>query len=447
MGMRVAFLSYGGMDASGTSRWMQTMAAGLSDKGFDVDYFYCKPGLVLGSSYQSPALDPSRLAWMQSQPVKLIEYHLKAIDIRRITLNWIKTDFWSLFNASNYDLIQVAKAGPMEYPFYLLKAPVVEFLSLGTAVDNSPNLVWSIHCSEWQRHAWLKKGGRLTQSSVISNPVFPIAARTNLRDKLGIPPSAIVAGFHQRADEHIASPIPLQAFAKAWRLDRHFILMGGGEAYRQQAKRLGVKNVHFLPHNGEMEMLSKFLNTIDIYAHGRADGETFGTVLAEALMHGKPCLTHFVDGSNNAQAETIGPAGICARGLAEYTQWLDRLFDSEELRNKYALLAAPFAQQSYSEEIAVQKLIGLYRALIGKQSMASFVLPPQRNADSQHQISCTTDNGGQSIDKRQSLISRILIALPHPHLAARNATRKLYHILIRYSMRHKLRKHPFFSHG
>jgi glycosyltransferase involved in cell wall biosynthesis len=444
--MRVAFLSHGGMDASGTARWMQTMAGGLPTAGIEVDYFYCRPAPLLGSSYQLPPLDPSRLAWMQSRTVRLVEYHLQAVDARRITGNWIKTDFWSLFDASKYDLIQVAKAGPMEYPFYLLEAPVVEFLTLGTTADKSPNIVWSIHCSEWQRQAWLNRGGAFDRSSVISNPVFLISSVANLRERLDIPKAAVVAGFHQRADEHIVSPIPLQAFAAAWQPDRHFIIMGGGDGYRQQARELGLRNVHFLPHSGDVVALSQFLNTLDIYAHGRADGETFGTVLAEALMHGKPCLTHWVEGSNNAQAETIGPAGVCARNLSEYSDWLDKLCNSADVRHQFASLAAPYARQWYLEEMAINKLSSLYRALVGKQSLSSFALPQQTNQDSQFQT--LHSNGGNPAQRKgPGIIGRLLIVLSHPRLSMRNAVRKLYHVWVRTSMRRKLHKHPFFSHG
>lgn len=424
------------------------MAGRLSRDGFEVDYFFSKPVPVLGSPYQLPLMDSSRLAWMQTQSVRLVEYHLQAIDAQRITNNWIKTDFWSLFDAAKYELIQVAKAGPMEYPFYLLNAPVVEFLSLGTAADKSPNIVWSIHCSEWQRQAWLKRGGAVERSSVISNPVFPIASTANLRDKLGIPKSAVVAGFHQRAEEHIVSRIPLQAFAETWEPERHFILMGGGEGYRRQASEIGLKNVHFLPHRGDVVALSQFLNTLDIYAHGRADGETFGTVLAEALMHGKPCLTHFVEGSNNAQAETIGPAGVCVRSVAEYADWLNKLYASADLRQQFAALATPLARQWYSEEMAVNKLASLYRALISKQSLTSFVLPQPKNQDSQFiTVPKSGKNAPRPIQNRNGIMGRILIALSHPRLSTRNAASKLYHAWVRKTMPRKLRRHPFFLHG
>jgi glycosyltransferase involved in cell wall biosynthesis len=69
------------------------------------------------------------------------------------------------------------------------------------------------------------------------------------------------------------------------------------------------KNIHFLGEDGDNIQISKFLNTIDIFAHGRKDGETFGAVFAEAMMHGKPCLSHYSPIAN-AQKETMGNGGL-----------------------------------------------------------------------------------------------------------------------------------------
>jgi hypothetical protein len=446
--MRVAFLSYGGMDASGTSRWMQTMAAGIARYDSEVDYFYCDPAPDLGSAYQAPPLDGDRLEWMHNTKVRLLEYHLKVVDSRRIANNWIKTDIWTLFDASKYELVQVAKAGPMEYPFYLLEAPVVEFLSLGTAVDNGPNIVWSIHCSEWQRQAWLARGGRPESSSVISNPAYPPASAENLRAELGIPSTAVVAGFHQRSDESIFSSIPLKAFASTWKPGRYFVLMGGGKRYRKQAKELGLKNVHFLPHSGDAGLLSRFLNTLDIYAHGRADGETFGTVLAEAIIHGKPCLTHYVEDGNNAQGETIGPAGICAQNMMEYADWLEKLFDSTELRLQFASAAAPYARQCFVVEAAVKKLYSLYSALLNKQRKSLFALSGD-DVLSQSSFRLTTEKNDreQPVRKRSRVLRRLITALSHPRVSLRNSIRKLYYAWMKASLRRKLWKHPFFYHA
>jgi len=364
---RIAFIKFGGLAAGGTERWLQMMAANLPRDQFEVDYYYCDAAPYIGSDYKHADTDPDRLRYMQEHQVNLIKFHVGAKDITVPTHDWVDTDFWQKFDAQKYNLVQAGKAGHAEYPFHLLELPVVEYVTLMAGVDRSPNLVWSIHLSQWQRRQWFRAGGRLDKSSVIPIPVEPPVCTDNLRQVLGIPPEALVAGFHQRADNNIFSPIPLQAFARLQQPDRHFVIMGGGSAYRQQAVQLGLENVHFLDHSGDAAQISRFLNTLDIFAHGRRDGETFGAVLAEAMMHGKPCLSHpSLVNDNNAQPETMGPAGLFARDLDDYTDKLCALFVDNDLRGRLAAKARSHAEAYYSLPACVEALSAVYRRLCGQ---------------------------------------------------------------------------------
>jgi len=374
--IHIAFVKFGGLAAGGTERWLQMMAANLPRNQFEVDYYYCDAAPYLGSDYKHANTDQGRLHYMKEHQVNLIKFHVGAKDIRVPTHDWVDTDFWRKFDAENYDFVQAGKAGHAEYPFHLLALPVVEFVALSAGVDHSSNLAWSVHVSQWQRAQWVRAGGKLNKSSVIPVPVEPPTSTHNLRQLLDIPPEALVAGFHQRADNNIFSPIPLQAFAKLERPNWHFVIMGGGSAYRQQAVQLGLKNVHFADHNSDAVQIFRFLNTLDIFAYGRRDGETFGTVLAEAMMHGKPCLSHeALAGNNNAQLETMGPAGLFAHDLDDYTEKLRALFVDDDLRGRLAAKAKPHAEAYYSVSACVERLAAIYRQLCGKP-----VLPTQSQA-------------------------------------------------------------------
>jgi hypothetical protein len=251
--------------------------------------------------------------------------------------------------------------------------PVVEYLALSAGVDHSPNIALSINLSQWQRRQWGAQGGDLARSEVIYVPAEPPASTDDLRAELGIPADALVAGFHQRAQDEIFSPIPLQAFAEVRAPGRWFVLMGGGPAYRRQAEELGLDNVVFLDHRdermtdhrGAAGRISMFLNTLDVFAHGRRDGETFGAVLAEAMMHERPCLSHRSDVAN-AQPETMGPAGLFAEDAAEYADALGRLLADAGLRAKLAAKARPHAERYYSLATCVGRLEDAYgRVLTG----------------------------------------------------------------------------------
>lgn len=363
--IRIAFIKFGGLSAGGTERWLQMMAANLPKDEFDIDFYYCDAAPYVNSDYKHPDTDPDRLKYMQEHNVNLIKFNVGAKDITKPTHDWIDTDFWEVFDSSKYDFVQTAKAGPAEYPYYLIDIPVVEYLTLNAGVDKSSNIAWSIHLSEWQRSRWFKKGGNAQKSSIIPIPAEPPASVENLRNELKIPEGAIVAGFHQRPENTIASEIPLEAFAKIQNENRHFIIMGGGSFYKEQAQKLNLKNVHFVPVSAKAEDISKFLNTLDIFAHGRKDGETFGTVFAEAMVHGKPCLSHYSPIAN-AQVETIGPAGLFANNLDDYTRKLEKLFSDETFRKKLASKAIAHAKEYYSLESCVKRLIKIYKQLTNK---------------------------------------------------------------------------------
>ncbi len=373
--IRVAFIKFGGLAAGGTERWLQMMAANLPRDQFAVDYFYCDAAPYVGSTYQAANTDADRMRYMERAGVNLIRFTVGAKDITQPAHDWVDTDFWQRFDPREYDLVQTGKC-MREYPFHLLDLPVIEFRSLVGTVDASPNLAWSIHLSQYQRRLWLRAGGTLAASSVIPIPVLEPASVENLRPALNIPADALVAGFHQRADPHIASPIPLQAFARVQTPDRHFVILGGGEPYRAQAAHLNLPNVHVLPHSGDAAQISRFLNTLDIFAHGRRDGETFGTVLAEALMHGLPCLSHpSLVNANNAQPETMGPAGLFARDLADYTEKLDALFRDASLRARLAAQAQPHARTYYALPACVAALTQVYQRVLGMPATSDVPRP------------------------------------------------------------------------
>jgi hypothetical protein len=373
--IRIAFVKFAGLSAGGTERWLQMMAASLPRDRFHVDFLYCGAAPYIGSDYQHADTDPARLAYMREHGVNLIEFHVGAKDVTTSTHDWVDTDFWDRFDPSAYDLVQTAKAGPAEYPYHLLPVPVVEYVTLSAGVDRGPNIARSIHLSQWQRRQWVAAGGEVARSDVIPIPAEPPATTEDLRERLDIPDDSVVAGFHQRADDAIFSPIPLAAFAAVRLPHWRFLIMGGGGRYREQAAELGLGDaVRFVDHDGAGRAISSFLNTLDVFAHGRADGETFGTVFAEAMVHGLPCLSHRSPIAN-AQPETMGPAGLFAADEADYEDKLRQLMSDTALRARLAAKARPHAAQYYSLERCVAHLAGIYESLVSGSMSSMSDLP------------------------------------------------------------------------
>lgn len=342
--IRVAFIKYNGLGAGGTERWLQGVATLLPKNAFEVCYFY------------TGEEDPFRKAWLEEHEVRLVRI---ASSSRGPAGEWLETDLFEKFDEQQFDIIQTATAGPSEWPYFCFQKPVVQKIALNMGADLRSNVPHTFFLSHWLRRQWMLKGGSLLFSSVVPFGVMPVVCDDNVRDELGIPKTALVAGFHQRIDDDTFSPVPLKAFGRVGQADQYFIIMGGSPRYAIQAAELGLANFRHVPHSGDLARISSFLNTLDIFAQGRRDGETFGYVFAEALMHGKPCLGHAAE--CNAHKETMGPGGLWATTQEEYAAHLRRLFADEALRQALATAGRRHAHTLFDNDKGIAAIAKVYR--------------------------------------------------------------------------------------
>ena len=373
---KIAFIHPSGLTLGGTERWLQMMAVNLPKDEYEIDYYYSSGHYLLDRRgkplpNQKPAYaDSSRADYLEKNGVQLKPFQLRGRKVNSRILEWVDTDFWNVFKKSQYDLVQTAKAGRWD-PYHKLNIPVVEFISLVCAPDLTPNIIHSIHLSNWQRQQWITKRPYvisaeelLNRTSIIPIPVNLSNTKENFRKELCLPNETIVCGFHQRNDEDIFSRIPLEAYSKIFNENVYFIILGGAKKYRLQANRLGLKHVHFVEHTGDGKTISEFLNTLNIYSHGRHDGETFGTVLAEAMSVGLPCISHYSEIGANAQPETMGPGGIFVKDVFEYTDQLEKLISNKELREQLGGLGQKHAEKYYSLKSCSDELHSIYQKLL-----------------------------------------------------------------------------------
>ena len=98
------------------------------------------------------------------------------------------------------------------------------------------------------------------------------------------------------------SPIPLEAYSLIESSNTLFLLLGGSSKYKEQSVKLGIKNIEFIPTTPLLESIHKFLNSLDVYAHGRRDGEQCSTAIIEAIPRPssyKPYSTQYGSGRTN----------------------------------------------------------------------------------------------------------------------------------------------------
>lgn len=192
----------------------------------------------------------------------------------------------------------------------------------------------------------------------------PIATET-LRDVYNIPENAFVIGRIGRADSGIHDPISLSAYAEIQSDQTYFLAISAPENMEKQAKSLKVKNFISIPPTTDPKFLSKFYNTIDVLAHARRDGETFGCNIAEAMMHGKPVVSHLTP-FMNAQQEIIGDGGIVVGqdDWQAYAKALREFKENPQLRNTYSEKAKARALEAFEAQRLTRRLEKVYLDLI-----------------------------------------------------------------------------------
>jgi glycosyltransferase involved in cell wall biosynthesis len=201
-----------------------------------------------------------------------------------------------------------------------------------------------------------RAGGR----HYLYNPTEAPYAVPDLRPELGLSPRTTVFGRLSRPDNGQYCPTLPQAFA-ILRGDVHLLLVSPPPALVAGLEHLGQRaRVTVLPPIIDNAHLSRFYHTIDVLAHSRADGETLGQTIQEALRHGKPVVTH--RGGYEGHLETLGPGGLVAEAgdWEGYARNMERLLDPAE-RQRFGEAGREWARSEFDAERQTKKLLELYR--------------------------------------------------------------------------------------
>lgn len=349
--IKIAFIKHLGLVTAGTEKFLQTIAAGLPKDEFEVDYYYAHPDDI--------PPDEGRVKYLHDNGVNLIEFNASKPRVHRGKIWLDETNFFEVFKGA--DLIQTGRCGLFEEPFCSIKnIPIIDSYHYVVGVDNQYNVARAMHISEFSKRKWIEVGGDENRIVMVSHPmIIPKTEFIDYRQELRLE-NNFVFGFHQRNDDAIFSDIPLRAYKEVENDNNAFVLLGGGKKYKEQAKELGIKNIYFLPHTGDVNKIHSFLQILDVYAHGRRDGELNSTAIAEAMYYGKPIISHISD-AFNGHVECIGNAGTVANSVEEYVNCLkkieaDKVFYSEVSNN-----ALKQFNRLYAYEPQMQNIIDIYR--------------------------------------------------------------------------------------
>ena len=369
--IKVAVVKYGGICSGGTEKYIQTIAANLPKDRFEVDFYYCDGTPYIGADYKYPPSDPERLQYLLDHGVNAIKFDVDFKDVTVPTHTWVNTNFWDVFKEEDYDIVQTGRAGHSEYPFTEINNTwIVDAITLPGMAEFKSNVYKTIHISEYQKETWVKAGGH--EDNAIVLPIvsdLPDRTTDDLRMELDLG-DAFVCGLHQREDDGIFSPVALNAFARLAPENAKFIVMGGSKNYEKLAAKLGLEDRFIqLPHSGDPKRLDMFLNTLDVYTHARADGETFGLCISEAMAYGLPVVSHVAPAMGHV--ETIGAAGKVCETEDEYVDFINELRDNDDVALAYTSRAVERYNEKFAVDTVMDKIIEIYEAAHATKTLDS----------------------------------------------------------------------------
>jgi len=356
---KVAFIKYAGMASGGVEKYMQTIACLLPKEDFQVDFYYTNVAPTIGSNFVHPDNDSSRLELMKSEGINTIEVQVGKKGPESSLYEWQNTNFWELFNEDSYDIIQTGRGGYPEYPFNLInKTKIIDSIHSFTGEDK-PNILKAILLCKWQFEKWVESGGNAEKGVIIPSLVkIEEKNYSSLRKELEIPEDAFVYGFHQGNREDIFSPVSLLAYNQIKNNNNYFLIMGGANLHRELASAIGCPNIRFVEFSSSPDRIHQFLETIDVFAHARSDGEVCSASIIEGLYHGRPVLSH--PALNMGHAEQIEGCGKITGSIEEYAQEMLLFEKNKEYLEETSSNARKKYQEKYKYEKVVDKILKVY---------------------------------------------------------------------------------------
>jgi glycosyltransferase involved in cell wall biosynthesis len=287
-----------------------------------------------------------------------------------------------ILQALQPDITHVYRAGTPEWPIAgkdIKRSIFVETNVFGF-LDPNENVTKTLFMSNWlQEYSKRLHGeaifntlGQRGRFDFVNNPVDLPATGNKVHFELK--KDTIILGRCGRPDDGIYDDINVKA-ALILQSKGHnifFLTMAAPPRMLADLEKFSIPYQNINPTT-DPHILSQFYNTIDILAHARADGETFGSNIAEAMMHSKPVVTHIAVPSHprmgvfQAQTQLVqdGITGfVTEHNSAAYAEQLEKLVIMEPVRRKFGEAGKAWAIANCSTEVCGAKLHEIYQALL-----------------------------------------------------------------------------------
>ena len=293
---KILFYHVSGLSFGGTEKFLQILAKYINKQKYDVLFLYSpKPRRETGINNK---LD-GRIDYLKNENVKLISFDYVSFDEKYpYILRGAKPSIFEVINNEKIDLVISAGSGFTEFPLNLINDIPILMINIFGSFNVQENFIKNICISNEvaDKIRSVVPEDKIAIMYIPSGGPTPNASKLglNIRDKFGIKMSEMVFGRIGRASDDIFDPIGIRAFQKLVKEDAsvHYLIMSPMPAIVKIVEEEKITNVHFLPPSSREEDVWAFHQAIDALAHFRSDGESFGLNIAEAMLCGKPIITH-----------------------------------------------------------------------------------------------------------------------------------------------------------
>ena len=292
---RILFYHISGLSFGGTEKFLQILAKHINHQKYDV-YFMYSPKPRQNSNLIR--LD-ERLTYFKDLPINLITFDFLYLEDKYpYFIKGMSPSIFEIIKKYNIDLLVTAGSGYSEFPINLIRNIPIIMLNIFGSPSVQKNIIHHICIS----HTVAVKVSRVVPKEKLKVMYILSEGPTknsqklgfDLRRKLKIKDNEIVFGRIGRASDSIFDSIGIYAFQKVVREKPwiHYLIMAPPPMLKKIVEDEKILNVHFLNPSAKEEDVWTFHQAIDVMAHFRKDGESFGLNIAEAMLCGRPIITH-----------------------------------------------------------------------------------------------------------------------------------------------------------
>lgn len=181
-----------------------------------------------------------------------------------------------------------------------------------------PTAPWQVHGQSYAFISeWLSRECSANEIPTVPHIVTMPDVAGNLRAELGIPAHALVLGCYGGA-KSFDVPCAIQGVQRLLetREDIYFVFL-------HLTPFLSHARAIFLPGTTDMVRKTQFINTCDVMAHARAQGESFGLACGEFSVCNKPVMT-YANCKHTHHLDVLGSRGFYYDSAASFVEIVNR---------------------------------------------------------------------------------------------------------------------------